>query len=42
MMNLAKYFKQRRLEMGLTLGTLSRLIKYANTNKGSNRTHEFE
>jgi hypothetical protein len=40
--NLSRYFKQRRLEMGLTGGKLAGMIGYKNVGKGANRIHSFE
>lgn len=40
--HLSKYFKKRRIEMGLKTGQLARLVGYRNLSKGIRRITEFE
>jgi transcriptional regulator with XRE-family HTH domain len=40
--HLGSYFRARRLEKGLSLGQVARLLGYENINKGSRRVHDLE
>jgi transcriptional regulator with XRE-family HTH domain len=40
--HLGSYFRQRRLQRGLSLGELARLVGYRNVSKGSNKITRFE
>lgn len=40
--HISKHFKQRRIELGLSLGQLAELCDYTNLSKGANRIATFE
>lgn len=40
--HLGDFFHHRRIERGLSLGQLARLVRYRNTNKGTRRILRFE
>jgi len=40
--NLGAYFREQRLQQGLTLGELARRVGYRNVTKGSNKIIHFE
>ena len=42
MSHLSKFFRERRLEKGLSLGQVARLLGYTNLSRGANRIQSLE
>src|SRR5437588_201542 len=40
--HLGRYFREQRIQQGLALGQLARLVGYRNVSKGANRITRFE